>query len=116
MDLSYIYTGSDGFKSRNYSAPFNRCRTNYTVIEDNIFIPDYITSDNSYIWYWLWILPTISSIFAVLRELDHRNKITFMSKIFGPPIKLVDFWQGPNLPNTDRKEVYLQSYVIKERI
>ena len=116
MDLSFLYTGIDTGKFINSSFPFDVCGPNDTISDGNIYIPDYITADNSYVWYWLWILPTISSIFAILRELDQRNKITLMSKIFGPPTKFVDFWKGPKLPDTDTKEVYLQSYVIKERI
>ena len=106
-------------KFTNFSFPFNFCGiddiTNSTISDDNIYIPDYITADNSYVWYWLWIFPTILMIYAILRELDQREKITFMSKIFGPPIKLVDFYKGPKLPGTD-KDVYLQSYVLTDRI
>ena len=100
----------------HYSFPFNLCGPNLTLSDDIIFIPDYITADNSYVWYWLLILPTISLIYAILREFDHRNMIKFMSEIFGPPVRIVDFYKGPKLPNIDTREVYLQSYVIKERI
>ena len=85
----------DGDRVINSSYPFNLCGSNLTISDDNIFIPDYITADNSYVWYWLWILPTILMLYVILRELDRRNKINFMSKIFGPPTKIVDFLKGP---------------------
>ena len=115
--MSFLYTdGVDYGKYVNSSIPLNQCGPNISISHDNIYIPDYITADNSYLWYWIWIFPAISIIYVILIELDQRNKITFMSKIFGPPIKLVDFWKGPKLPDSDTDEVYLQSYVIKERI
>ena len=54
--------------------------------------------------------------FRVLMQVSYRNMIKFMSEIFGPPVRIVDFYKGPKLPNIDTREVYLQSYVIKERI
>ena len=120
MVLSFLYTDVDVGKFTNFSFPFNFCGiddlTNSTISDDNIYIPDYITADNSYVWYWVWILPTILMIYVILRELDQRKKITFMSKIFGPPVKLVDFWKGPKLPGTETDEIYLQSYVLTDRI
>ena len=116
MDLSFLYTPLDDPKFLNFSIPFNLCGPNFTISEDNIYIPDYITFDKSYVWYWLWILPIVQMIYAILRELDRRNKITFMSKTFGPSVKLVDFWTGPKLPGTEPDGVYLQSYVLTDRI
>ena len=116
MDLSFLYTGIDVENDTNNSLPFNFCGQNHTVSDNNIYIPDYITADNSYLWYWLWILTTISLSYVILRELDQRWKIRFMSKIFGPPVKLVDFWKGPKLPGTETDEIYLQSYVLTDRI
>ena len=87
----------DGDRFINYSVPFDQCGKNLTISDNNIFIPDYITADNSYVWYWEWIFPTILMIYVILRELDQRNKITFMSKLFGPPVKIVDFYKGPKL-------------------
>ena len=84
----------------NNSIPFDLCRPNRTISDNNLYIPDYITADNSFVWYWLWILPTIQLIYVILRELDQRKKITFMSKIFGPPVRFVDFLKGPKLPDT----------------
>ena len=116
MDLPFLYTdGMDYGKYVNSSMSLNQCGPNKTISHDTIYIPDYITADNSYLWYWLWILPTILLIYAILRDLDQRKMIDFMSKIFGPPIKFVDFWKGPKLPGTDR-DVYLQSYVLTDRI
>ena len=116
MDLPFLYTDDEYGKRHNSTLPFNQCGTNYTISENNIFIPDYITADNSYLWYWLWILPTISLIYAILRELDQRNKITFTSKIFGPPVKFVDFWKGPKLPDKETDGIILQSYVLTDKI
>ena len=116
MDLSFLYTGVDGGKFINYTIAFNQCGANYTINDDNIFIPDYITAENSYLWYWLWILPSILMIYVILRELDQRWKIRFMSKTFGPPVKLVDFWKGPKLLDTEPDGIYLQSNVLTERI
>ena len=119
MDLSFLYTGLDDAKFYNFTYPFYQCGvdfTNFTISDDNIYIPDYITAENTYLWYWVWILPAISLIYAILRELDRRNKITFMSKTFGPSVKLVDFWTGPKLPGTEPDGVYLQSYVLTDRI
>ena len=98
MDLSFLYTdGVDFGKYVNSSIPFNQCGSNKTISDGNIYIPDYITAENSYMWYWLWIFPAISLIYGILRHLDQRNKITFMSKVFGPPNNFVDFWKGPKL-------------------
>ena len=96
--MPFLFNALDDIKSRNYSIPFNQCGSNLTVSDDNIFIPDYISPENSHLWYWIWILPMINLIYAILRELDQRNKLTFMSKVFGPPIKFGDFWKGPKLP------------------
>ena len=104
MDLSFLYTGLDDGLFRNSSFALNRCETNTTISDNVIFIPDYITADNSYVWYWWWILPTIQLIYVILRELDQRKKITFMSKMFGPPVKWVDVWKGPKLSNDQNEE------------
>ena len=116
MDLSFLYTRLDNGKFANHSYPFNLCGPNYTISDGNIYVPDYITEDNSFVWYWLWILPAIQLIYVILRELDRKNKITFMSEIFGPPVKLFVFLKGPKLPDTETDRIYLQSYVLTERI
>ena len=73
-----------------------------TSIQNDIFLPNYLKKEKSHIFAWLWVAPAILSIYVILREMESRKKITFPTRYFGPPVKLVDFFRGPKLLKEDQ--------------
>ena len=81
------------------SSIFDQCYPNSTANNGTnaIYISDYLPEEQVHWLYWVWILIVLNLVQLVLRRLDSKGRITFITKIFGPSVPLQIYLRGPIL-------------------
>lgn len=84
----------------------------------NTFVKDYLSRDQMYWWYWVWICPVLCLIHIVLRDLEHKGKITFVSKWLGPSISTNAMIKGPVFEKDDQQteQNYQMEHLVRNAL
>ena len=85
----------------NKFSSLDQCYPNSTSFNDTnpIYVSDYLSEDKVHWLSWLWIVILLNLIQLVLRRLDSKGKLTFITDNFGPAVKVQDTIRGPILPS-----------------
>ena len=76
---------------------FDQCHPNVTSLNSATYLSDYLSEDQVFWKYWMWIFPVLCLMQLILRKLDDNGKITIITKVFGPGVSVDEFIRGPIL-------------------
>ena len=82
--------------SNKYSN-FDQCYPNVTSLNSVTYLSDYLSEDQVFWKYWMWIFPVLCIMQLLFRKLDDNGKITIITKVFGPDVSMNEYIRGPIL-------------------
>ena len=80
----------------NKFSNFDQCYPNVTSLKVT-YLSDYLSEEQVYWKYWMWIFPVLCLVQLILRKLDDNGKITIITKVFGSGVSLDEYIRGPIL-------------------
>lgn len=94
---------NEDFNPRNFnsSLTFNLCLQETRRNNSNIDLGDYLSSEQVYWTYWLWILLVLTLIHTILSQFSKILNFSYLTKYCGRPIGMIEFYRGPKLPEQE---------------